>query len=256
MLLAVDVGNTQTVLGLYKTNELLFKARIATTSSDTADELLIKLQGLFMLHEFSCGEVSNVAIASVVPSLTEHWRKAALSLTTVEPLILTNATDTGLTISFKNPSEIGADRLAVAVAGIHFYGTPVVIVDFGTATNIEVIDTNGAFIGGIIAPGLLTSAEALFSAAARLSKIDIEIPETVIGVTTKGAVQSGLTYGEIDRIDGLILRIFDELGYQTPVVATGGLSQRVVRLSKTITHINDDLTLEGLRLIFQRQFFD
>ena len=253
MLLAVDVGNTQTVLGFYRADELVFKARIATTSSDTTDELLIKLHGLFALHNVSFGEIRSAAVASVVPSLTEHWRNAATILTNAEPLVLTSAVDTGLTINFENPSEIGADRLAVAVAAIHFYGAPVVVVDFGTATNIEVIDKNAAFVGGIIAPGLLTSAEALFSAAARLSKIDIEIPATVIGLTTKGAVQSGLTYGEIDRIDGLIYRIFDELGYKTPVIATGGLSQRVVRLSKTITHINDDLTLEGLRLIFQSQ---
>ena len=253
MLLAVDIGNTQTVLGMYDATRLVLKNRIASVSSDTADELLVKLQGLFALSSIVFKEASDVAIASVVPALTEQWQRAARHLTNKEPLILTSATDTGLAINYANPSEIGADRIADAVAAIHLYGAPVLVVDFGTATNIEVIDMSGAFVGGIIAPGLAISAEALFTAAARLTKIDIVVPPTIIGSTTKGAVQTGLTYGEIDRIDGLVRRVFGELGYSAPVVATGGLSHRVVELSETITHINDDLTLEGLRLIYQRQ---
>jgi type III pantothenate kinase len=264
MLLVVDIGNTQTVLGLYadaqgddgargQTEELALSSRIATRQSDTADELLVKLQGIFHMHRFDPGAICDVAIASVVPPLTEQWAKAAGSLAANPPLVVSHQTDTGLALHYSVPAEIGADRIADAVAAIHLYGAPVLVADFGTATNIEVIDKDGAFLGGIIAPGLATSAEALFSAAARLPKIDIEVPDKVIGTTTKTAVQSGLTFGEIDRIDGLVTRVFAELGYGAPVVATGGLSHRVVALSKTITHINDDLTLEGLRLIHQRR---
>ncbi|MCL2756736.1 MAG: type III pantothenate kinase, partial [Coriobacteriia bacterium] len=224
MLLAVDIGNTQTVVGMYDATELVLKCRIATLASDTADELLVKLQGLFSLSGLAFTDATDVAIASVVPALTEQWRYIARRLTDNEPLVLTSATNTGLAVHYANPAEIGADRIADAVAAIHLYRAPVLVVDFGTATNIEVVNKDGAFVGGIIAPGLAISAEALFLAAARLTKIDIEVPPAVIGTNTKCAVQSGLTYGEIDRIDGLVRRVFDELGYTAPVVATGGLS--------------------------------
>ncbi len=144
------------------------------------------------------------------------------------------------------------DRIADALAAIEQYGAPVIVVDFGTATNIEVINRDGAFVGGIIAPGLITSANALFAAAARLPRIDLKTPACVIGANTTSAVQSGLTYGEIDRIDGLVRRIFAQLGYEAPVIATGGLSKHVLDLSLTITDVNDNLTLEGLRLAFEQ----
>ena len=248
MLLAIDIGNTQTVLGLYdsatdssQSAPLLDCWRIATVLTDTSDEIMVRLMGLLQLNSLTLSDITDVAIASVVPSLTKQWRVAGKRMTGSDPLVVDSTTDTGLAIKYRHPSEIGADRLAVAVAAIARYGAPVVVVD-----------DSGAFIGGIISPGLMTSAEALFSAAARLSKIEIEIPETVIGTTTHGAVQSGLTYGEIDRIDGLIRRIFAELGYSAPVIATGGLSSKVVKLSSTITAVNDDLALEGLRLLHRR----
>ena len=225
---------------------------MGTRASDTADELGVALQELFLLRDLNLSSVSDVIVASVVPPLTEQYRTLGRSLTNNDPLILTGDTPCGLSIHYANPSEIGADRIASAVAAINLYGAPVVIVDFGTATNIEVVDKGGNYIGGIIAPGLQISAEALFSAAARLAKIDIEVPPSVVGKSTQAAVQAGLTYGEIDRIDGLLERIFAELGYRAPVVATGGLSSRVVRLSRTITQTNDMLTLEGLRVIWER----
>jgi type III pantothenate kinase len=252
MLLAVDVGNTQTVLGLYEDETLVAHWRVATVASNTADELAVGLNSLFALDNIDTANATDVAIASVVPPLTEQWKLMAKRFAQTKPLVLNSTTNTGLTVAYENPTEIGADRLADAVAAIALYGAPAIVVDFGTATNIEVIDKNGAFIGGIIAPGLVTSAEALFSAAARLAKTSIQVPPSVIGATTREAVQSGLTYGEIDRIDGLIKRIFEELGYSATVVATGGLSARVVALSSTIDVVNDDLTLEGLRLIYER----
>jgi type III pantothenate kinase len=252
MLLAVDVGNTQTVLGLYENECLLAHWRVATVATDTADELDVRIRSLFALKGLKSTATTDVAIASVVPPLTEQWRLVASRHTADEPLVLHSNLDVGLPINYSNPAEIGADRLADAVAAIRLYGAPVVVVDFGTATNIEVIDKDGAFVGGVIAPGLVTSAEALFNAAARLAKTSIEVPPAVIGTTTREAVQAGLTYGEIDRIDGLIRRIFSQLGYSATVVATGGLSARVMGLSQSIDVVNDNLTLEGLRLIYKR----
>jgi type III pantothenate kinase len=252
MFLAVDVGNTQTVIGLYTEEQLLAHWRIATVSSDTTDELDVRMRSLFTLREVPSTLITDVAIASVVPPLTEQWRRVAERHAADKVLVLDSTIDIGLPINYSNPREIGADRLAVAVAAVKLYGAPVVVVDFGTATNIEVIDQSGAFVGGVIAPGIMTSAEALFSVAARLSQTSIEVPVHVIGTSTREAVRSGITFGEIERIDGLIRRIFDELGYSATVVATGGLSARVTDLSRTINVVNDDLTLEGLRIIYER----
>jgi len=251
MLLVADIGNTQTHLGVFSGKDLAFSWRLSTRATDTADELLIAL-GALLTQNGERLPVNHVAVASVVPALSKEWVVAAEQLSGSKPLFLTHKTAVGFSCSYESPGEIGADRIADALAAIEFYGAPVIVVDFGTATNIEVIDKDGSFLGGIIAPGLLTSSNALFNAAARLPRFDIETPPQVIGRSTQTAVQSGLTYGEIDRIDGLVHRIFAELGYQTAVVATGGLSRRVLDLSSTITDVNDNLTLEGLRLAFER----
>lgn len=251
MLLVVDVGNTQTHLGVYKKEVLVCSWRLSTRATDTADELHASLRALISGAEEPM-PLNSVAIASVVPPLSTEWVTAARAFCGREPLLLTHETPTTLTYDYETPAEIGADRIADAVAAIELYGAPVIVVDFGTATNIEIISREGAFVGGIIAPGLITSADALFTAAARLPRIDIETPATVIGKSTKHAVQTGLTYGEIERIDGLVKRVFDELGYTCPVIGTGGLSGRVMDLSTTITDVNDSLTLEGLRLIYQQ----
>jgi len=252
MLLAVDVGNTQTVLGLYDGEDLACSWRVSTVSGETADELAVRLDRLLALSGHSFASISDMAVSSVVPPLTKQWKCVGRRICDQEPLVLGEGYPSGLAFDYPNPAEVGADRVADAVAAIAMYGAPVIVVDFGTATNIEIIDKDGRFVGGIIAPGLVTSADALFSAAARLAKIDIEVPPAVIGKSTREAVQSGLTFGEIDRIDGLIRRVFAELGYKATVVATGGLSHSVANISSTIDVINDDLTLEGLRIIHQR----
>ncbi|MCL2528924.1 MAG: type III pantothenate kinase [Coriobacteriia bacterium] len=251
MLLVADIGNTQTHLGVYDGKDLVLSWRLSTRATDTADELLISLRTL-LANDLEPLLIHAVAVASVVPALSGEWRVAAQKLSGSEPLLLTHETAVGFSCSYATPEEIGADRIADALAAVEFYGAPVIVVDFGTATNMEVINKEGAFVGGIIAPGLVTSTNALFDAAARLPRIDIETPPQVIGISTKTAVQSGLTYGEIDRIDGLVRRVFDELGYEAPVIATGGLSRRVLKLSQTITDVNDNLTLEGLRLAYER----
>ncbi|MDR0513712.1 MAG: type III pantothenate kinase [Coriobacteriaceae bacterium] len=254
MLLAADIGNTQTVLGLYAQGTLLHLWRMATNKTHTADELRVKLLALLAADATDASQVDGFVLASVVPRLTASWVEAARGLFGCEALNV-NARTAALLFKtdYHDPEEIGADRIADAVAAVSLYGAPVVVVDFGTATNIEVIDRRGVFVGGVIAPGMETSAFALFSHAARLSAIDLIDPHTAIGGNTAQAVQAGIVYGEVERVDGLVRRIFAQLGYEPPVIATGGLAPAVARLSTTIGTINPELTLEGLRLVFEAQ---
>lgn len=252
MLLAIDVGNTQTVVGVYDGEALQHMWRVATNKSHTSDELRVKVLPLLASEHIELDEVHGAALASVVPQLTLAWRAALHHMLGSDPLVCTAASAGELfPTTYANPSEIGPDRVADAVAAREVYGAPVVVVDFGTATNIEVIDREGKFIGGVIAPGVDTSAAALFSRATRLAAIDLVDPHTAIGRSTEEAIQAGIVYGEADRVDGLVKRIFAQLGYETPVVATGGLAPRVAELSHTITATNPELTLEGLRLIHE-----
>lgn len=252
MLLTIDVGNTQTVIGVYDADVLLCMWRLATDKSDTSDELRLKFQPLILADGIALENIDGSALASVVPSLTLAWRAALLRAFGKEPVVCTAQAAAPLFKSnYGNPSEIGADRVADAVAALSIYGAPVIVADFGTATNIEVIDRDGYFVGGIIAPGLETSAAALFAHASKLAATDLVDPHTAIGHNTTEAIQSGIVYGEVDRVDGLVRRVFEQLGYETTVVATGGLANRVAALSKTIAYVNPQLTLEGLRLIYE-----
>ena len=253
MLLAIDVGNTQSVIGVYDGADLKHMWRIATNKKHTSDELRMKLVPLLESEGIGAANLSGAVLASVVPQLTGGWQSALRKLTGAEAVVCTAATagEDLFPTAYSNPAEIGADRVADAVAARALYGQPVVVVDFGTATNIEVIDCNGVFVGGVIAPGVETSASALFSHANRLSAIELEDPHTAIGDNTAHAIQAGIVYGEVDRVDGLVGRIFAQLGHEAPVVATGGLAPRVAPLSRTITQVNSELTLEGLRRIYE-----
>ncbi len=254
MLLAIDVGNTQTVLGVYDGKRLLHQWRIATMKHHTSDELRVKLKPLFDSEGIVARCIDGAALASVVPCLTDAWRAAIRHMIGVSAVVCSAETAAGLfEADYPNPREIGADRVADAVAARSRFGSPVVVVDFGTATNIEVIDVRGCFIGGVIAPGIETSAQALFSHATKLGAIDLVDPHAAIGRNTEQAMQAGIVYGEVDRVDGLVRRIFRQLGYEAPVVATGGLATRVAKESGTITAIMPDLTLEGLRLVYETQ---
>ena len=254
MLLAIDVGNTQTVVGVYQEKRLLHQWRVATNKQHTSDELRVKLAPLLLSEGIATQHLEGVALASVVPQLTQAWCAAVERMTGSEALVCSAEAAGGLfSTEYANPAEIGADRVADAVAAKALYGAPVVVVDFGTATNIEVIDAEGRFVGGVIAPGVETSAQALFSRATRLGAIELVDPHTAIGGNTEQAIQAGIVYGEADRVDGLVRRIFAQLGYEAPVVATGGLAPRVAELSQTITATNPELTLEGLRLIHEAQ---
>ena len=251
MLLAVDVGNTQTVLGLFAEERLAGHWRISTNASLTADELRVKVSGLLLLDGLSWGDVNHVILASVVPRLTAAWEDLAGRACQCDVLVVGPGLKTGMPIKYDNPHEVGADRIVNGVAALAMHAGPVLIVDFGTATTIDVIDASGAYVGGAIAPGVETSAEALFTKAARLSKVDLEDPGTVIGRNTRQSVQAGLLLGQAAMVDGLVRRTWDELGCETPVIATGGLAERMGALCDTITEVDTDLTLKGLRMVWE-----
>ena len=235
MLLAIDIGNTHTVIGVYAGDFLRAMWRIATNRKAAADELRIVFSTLFSLEGLSLSEVRASAVASVVPQLTKAWMQAIKDATGARSLVCNAETAEGLfEADYPNPREIGADRVA--------------------ATNIEVVDRDGRFRGGIIAPGVQTSANALFTHGAQLPDIALVAPPAVIGTNTVEAIQSGIMLGEADRVDGLVRRIFDQLGYSAKVIATGGLAPVVEHYSSTIDEVNTELTLEGLRLIADRAY--
>lgn len=252
MLFAVDVGNTQTVIGLFQEAELVGHWRMSSNASLTGDELRVKVAGLLALDGRSWGDVSDVILASVVPRLTSAWEDAARAACDCRLMVVGPGLKTGMPIRYDNPHEVGADRIVNGIAAVERLGGPVIVVDFGTATTIDVIDSDGGYLGGAIAPGVETSAEALFTKAARLSKVDLEPPARAIGTNTRASIQSGLILGEAVMVDGLVRKVWAELGVETPVIATGGLAERMAPLCETVSDVDIDLTLEGLRIVFTR----
>ena len=252
MLLAVDIGNTQTAMGLFDGCNLVAHWSVTTRAQDTVDEVNLMLIGQFNLNGINPSSCDDVVIASVVPALTEYWASAARRITGKKPIVVGPGIKTGLPMHYDNPAEIGADRVADAIAAHKLVGAPVTVVDLGTTTNIEVIDKEGRFMGGIIAPGMGTGAESMFNYAARLPQVGISEPSHVIGTNTVDAMNSGIVFGEVSRIDGLVRAIFIELGYETPVIATGGFSGMIAELSQTITHREPHLTLKGLQLVYEK----
>ena len=252
MLLAVDVGNTQTVIGLFNGDELVGHWRMSTDASLTADELRLKVSGLLVMDAHRWDDIRAVVLASVVPRLTLAWEELSRAANGRDPMVVGPGLKTSMPIRYDNPQEVGADRVVNGIAAYQRFGEAVLVVDFGTATTIDVISEDGAYLGGAIAPGVETSAEALFSKAARLSKVDLEAPDRVIGTNTRASVQAGLLLGEAAMVDGLVRRVWAELGREAPVVATGGLAPSMAPLCDTVGHVDVDLTLEGLRLIRER----
>jgi type III pantothenate kinase len=252
MILAVDIGNTQTVLGLIEDGTLAGHWRVSTDPTLTSDEIRVKIGGLLALDGQGWPDVECVVVSSVVPTLTSAYAELAERATGTAPLVVGPGTRTGLPIAYDNPHEIGADRIVNAVAAVESHGAPVIVVDFGTATTFDVVDASGTYVGGAIAPGVETSAEALFRRAARLSAVDLEPPDRVIGRTTRESVQAGLILGEAAMVDGLVRRAWAELGAECPVVATGGLAPLMAPLCDTIGSTEPDLTLTGLMLIWER----
>jgi type III pantothenate kinase len=252
MILAVDVGNTQTVIGLFDGDALAAHWRVSSDDSITADELAVKLDALLDHAELGRDVVEHVIVGSVVPRLTDAWAEVALALTGEDAMLVGPGLKTGLPIRYDNPHEVGADRIVNGAAAVAGFGAPVLVVDFGTATTVDVIDAEGGYLGGAIAPGLETSAEALFSRAARLSTVDLMDPGAVIGRNTRASVQAGLVLGQAAMVDGLVRRTWAELGCETRVVATGGLAERMSVLCETITDVDVDLTLKGLLMVYLR----
>ena len=252
MLLTIDIGNTQTVVGVYSQGSLLHMWRLATNTDYTSDELRIKLHALLGAEDINRSSVTGAIVASVVPPLTHNWEKVIQRSFGVEAIIVSVDNCRHLLgIQGGEFAELGADRVADAVAAKAKFECPVIVVDFGTATNIEVIDREGVFRGGIIAPGVDTSLRTLVQRAALLRSVELEDPGVAIGRNTSEAVQVGIAVGEAARIDGLVQRIEEQLGYKCKVVATGGLSHRIAPMSRSIQEISLELTLEGLNLIYQ-----
>jgi type III pantothenate kinase len=252
MLLVIDVGNTNTVLGVFEGPQLLAQWRLTTNREQTADEYGILIRNLLSLDSAQRHEITGIMIASVVPPLNPVLAEMAEKYFRLKPSFLGPGTRTGMAIHYENPQEVGADRIANSVAAFEKYGGPCIIVDFGTAITFDAVSVKGEYLGGVIAPGIGVSAEALFEHTARLPRVEIRDPQRVIGTNTVASLQSGLFYGAVAMMDGILDRLFTELGNDTKVIATGGQAALVAGASKFQPPVDPSLTLEGLRIIYER----
>ena len=252
MLLVVDVGNTNTVLGLYEGEDLVHDFRIESSKGRTLDEYHVLLRSLLDVAEIERDEVSAAIVASVVPALTEITESAISLAFGFEPMVVGPGIRTSMPILYENPREVGADRIVNAVAAYERVQGAVIVVDFGTATTFDCVTAKGEYMGGVIAPGIQISADALFARAAKLPRVEIAKPAKVVGRNTVSSMQSGIVFGYVGLVDGMVDRIRAELGYPTAVIATGGLATLVAPESRTIEHVEPNLTLEGLRLLHER----
>jgi type III pantothenate kinase len=247
MLLAIDAGNTQTVVGLYDGGSLAEHWRVATEQRTTADELGVLLGGFLDLER-----VDGAVLASTVPALVREYEAFAERWAGAPLLVVGPGVSTGIPIRYDDPREVGPDRIANAVAAREQYGAPCIVVDFGTSTNFDVVSAEGEYVGGVLAPGIEISMDALFARAARLFRVDFVAPPNVIAKTTQAALQSGLVYGFAGQVDAIVTRIRGELGVDAQAIATGGLAEVVAPHAATLASINPFLTLDGLRLIWER----
>ena len=256
MLLAIDIGNTNIVLGVFAGERLEVSWRLATMRDRTADELGVGVAQLFQYNRIDISQVRAVAISSVVPPLTGTAITMVDRYFKLKPLVVDGDTKTGMPILYENPAEVGADRIVNGVGAYERYGRnparPVIVVDFGTATTFDAISAKGEYLGGVICPGIQISADALFQRAARLPRIDVRKPRQVIGRTTVGSMESGLFYGYIGLVEGLVQRIRGELGPSAICVATGGLAEVIAPETSAIQDVDPELTLQGLRIVWER----
>jgi type III pantothenate kinase len=249
MLLTVDVGNTNTVLGLFDGDHLFESYRVKTDPRVTADELALMFRGLLSAHP----EADGVSVCSTVPSVLDQLRRMfARYFRDLPTVVVGPGVRTGVPLLYDNPREVGPDRIVNTLAASTLYGGPAVVVDFGTSTNFDVVSGRGEFLGGALAPGIEISVDALASRAARLFKVELVEPRSVIGKTTSEALQSGLLYGFAGQVDGMVRRIADELDEPPVVLATGGLSHLMFQVCDSLDHHEPDLTLIGLRLVYER----
>lgn len=252
MILVLDVGNTNIVLGIYQERELLLHWRAATDRQKTADEYGMLIHNLLVYHHMDHHKMDAVVISSVVPPLMPTLCHMAQRYFAVEPLVVGPGIKTGICIRYENPREVGADRIVNAVAGFEKYGGPLIIVDFGTATTFDAIAPNGDYLGGAIAPGIGISTEALFQRAAKLPRIELVKPPRLICRNTVTSMQAGVVYGFVGQVDEIVRRMKEELGGNPRVIATGGLAGLIAQESHTIDVVEPLLTLEGLRIIYER----
>ena len=256
MLLVLDVGNTNTVLGVFaagdRSRELVAHWRVATIQTQTVDEYGVLFRNLFALANIEVASMKGIIISSVVPPVDSVLREVCERYFHSKPLFVEPGVRTGMPVLYENPGEVGADRIVNGVAAFEKYGGPCIIVDFGTATTFDAVSSKGEYLGGVITPGIGISADALFERTARLPRVDIRKPPRMIGTTTVGSIQSGLYYGYLGMVDSILERMLAELGPETKVVATGGLASLFGEGSKYIRAVDDLLTLEGLRIIWER----
>ena len=251
MLLVIDVGNTETALGVFDGDAVAAHWRIATVRGRTRDEYRLMLGGMLQLEGYQPSKLSGVALSSVVPPATQALREVAGHLADGLVLVVEPGVKTGMPILIDNPREVGADRIVNSLAAAQLYGTPAIVVDFGTSTNFDVVSGEGAYLGGVIATGLEVSQEALIRATAALRRVELQPPRSVIGKGTVEAIQSGLLYGHAGLVDGIVSRITAELGPSVHTLATGGLASTIVPHCSTVDIVDDFLTLHGLRIVYE-----
>ena len=253
MLLAVDVGNTNMVLGVYKDKELICNFRIGTDKSKTSDEYGVIIRQLFDYEGISLKNIQDVIISSVVPEVMHSLENFSFKYCAKEPIIVGPGVKTGINIKYENPQQVGADRIVNAVAGYEKYGGPLILIDFGTATTFCAVSQKGEYLGGAISPGIKISSEALFQRASKLHKVEIAKPKGAIGKNTTWAMQSGIVFGYAGLVDNIVAMMKEELGSDdVNVVATGGLAPLICAETKTVKIVDKFLTLEGLRIIYER----
>src|SRR5438477_11875453 len=253
MLLVIDIGNSNTSLGVFDGEKLAAHWRLTTIRARTVDEWGVLARNLFALAGWDFKTINAIAIASVVPPLNFTLKRMAESYFHLSPLFIDHTVDTGLPILYQPASDVGADRIVDAVAAIKKYGAPCIVVDFGTATTFDAINANGEYLGGVITPGITISADALFERAAKLPRVEIKRPQSVVGSSTVEAMQSGLYHGYVGLVDGILKKMIDELDGSVKVIATGGLAPLIAKGSDFIETVDETLTLEGLRLVYERQ---
>lgn len=252
MLLAIDAGNTNVKMGVFRGSDLLVQWRLTTDHNQSSDEYGAQVQKLFDRSSLDINEIDGVAIASVVPPVNPSLTRMVEVLFGLTPLFVDHSTDTGLEIHYDSPSELGADRIVDAVAAVARYGAPCIVVNFGTATTFNAISSRGEFLGGAISPGLFTCADALYERAAKLPRVEFERPARAIGKSTVQALQSGLYFGYSGLIDRVIEEILESMGGSPRIIATGGLANLLRYASQYIDEVDETLTLDGLRLVYER----
>jgi type III pantothenate kinase len=252
MILVFDIGNTHTVVGVFQKGKLAFKRRMASSLHRTEDEIWVLVKEYCALESLSASAIQGAIIASVVPLLTDVTYRAVEKYLTFKPIVVSGSIDVGFAIPYKDPSQLGADRICAVAGALKKFGGPAIVVDFGTATTYDVISSKGEYLGGVIAPGIRTSAANLAEKTALLSKASFQFPAQVIGISTKDAIQSGVMYYALDGFEGMIRRLRRVAGKYAMVIATGGLAPFIAEMTNEIKYLEPNIVLEGARIIYEK----